>query len=143
MASSFLLLRHFAICLLNMKIVSSTSSFLPNTPGMEWRMVGYLNMTDPTQQCPVSWQTFTFPRSMCGKKTTAACDSLNIPTAGASYRTVCGRFRGYQMGSPDAFGLINSAFNLENEYVDGISITYGSPGNRHHVYIHMPLAFMN
>eukprot|EP00731_Ephydatia_muelleri_P002664 Em0001g2664a len=97
-------------------------------------MVGYLNMTDPTQLCPVSWQTFTSPRSMCGKKTTAACDSLKIPTAGASYRTVCGWFRGYQMGSPDAFGLINSAFNLENEYVDGISITYGSPGNRHHVY---------
>ena len=35
------------------------------------------------------------------------------------------------MGSPDAFNVAN---NLETGSVDGISITYGSPGNRHHVY---------
>ena len=95
-------------------------------------MLGYLDMTDPTQQCPDSWQKITSPRSSCGRKSNAPCDSLNISTSGATYQTVCGRFRGYQIGSPDAFGT--TAPNIETSYVDGVTITYGSPGNRHHVY---------
>ena len=124
------------MCLLKMAIVSSTSPFLPNTPDREWKMVGYLDMTDPTQQCPDSWQKISSPRSSCGKKSTAPCDSLNITTSGASYQTVCGRFRGYQKGSPDAFRKLNETIerNIETYYVDGVTVTYGSPGDRHHVY---------
>ncbi|KAL5515830.1 hypothetical protein EMCRGX_G001054 [Ephydatia muelleri] len=71
-----------------MAVVSTTSSFLQNqaTPGREWKKVGYLDMTDPTQQCPDSWQKITSPRSSCGKKSIATCDSLNIITSGASYQ---------------------------------------------------------
>ena len=134
MAISFLLLRHCAIpiCLLTMAVVSSTSPFLPNTPGLEWKLVGSLDMTDPTQQCPDSWQTFTSPRTSCGKKSGEYCDSLNITTSGASYQTVCGRFRGYQKGSPDAFHKFNASIpiNIETYY----TVTYGAPGNRHHVF---------
>ena len=133
MAFSVVLLYYTLICLLNMGIVRSTSPFLPNTPGLEWKIVGYLDMTDPAQQCPDSWQTITSPRSSCGRKSSAPCDSLNISTSGASYKTVCGRFRGYQIGSPDAFrNLILT--NIETYYVDGATVTYGLPGNRHHVY---------
>eukprot|EP00731_Ephydatia_muelleri_P003514 Em0001g3514a len=116
-------------------VVNSTPSFLQNRslPGREWKMVGYLDMTDPTQQCPDSWQKITSPRSSCGKKSTAPCDSLNIATSIASYQTVCGRFRGYQIGSDDAF-FYYSFPNIETHYVDGVSVTYGSPGSRHHVY---------
>ncbi|KAL5516997.1 hypothetical protein EMCRGX_G002461 [Ephydatia muelleri] len=49
-------------------------------------MVGYLDMTDPSQQCPDSWLKIASPRSSCGKRTTQTCDSLSIPTAGASYQ---------------------------------------------------------
>ena len=128
---------HFATCLLKMAcaFVNSTSPFLQTTPGREWKMVGYLNMADPTQQCPNSWQTFTSPRSSCGKKSSAPCDSLNIPTSGASYQTVCGWFLGYQIGTPDSFtSYAGLGYNLETYYVDGVSVTYGSPGNRSHVY---------
>ena len=129
---------HFATCLLKMAcaVVNSTSpAFLQTTPGQEWKVVGYLDMTDPTQQCPDSWQTFTTPRSSCGKIGSAPCDSLNIPTSGASYQTVCGWFRGYQIGTPDSFtSCAGLGFNLETYYVDGVSVTYGSPGNRSHVY---------
>ena len=62
-----------------------------------------------------------------------ACDSLSIPTFGFRYQKVCGRFRGYQFGSPDAFH-VSSSFRVEDGYVDGVSITYGSPGKRQHVY---------
>ena len=134
MALSSMAMRHFTIFLLNMAVVSSTSPFLTNTPGREWRQVGYLDMTDPTQQCPDSWQKLTSPISSCGKKSTErGCDSLKIPTNGASYQKVCGRFRGYQVGSTDAFGY-KTQLDIETAYMDGISITYGSPGNRHHVY---------
>ena len=131
MPSPFLLLSYFAVSLLNMAVVSSTSPFLTNTPGLEWKLVGSLNMTDPSKLCPDSWQSITSPRS-CGKKTTAPCDSLSIPTFGFRYQKVCGRFRGYQFGSPDAFHV--SSFRVEDGYVDGVSITYGSPGKRQHVY---------
>ena len=50
------------------------------------------DMTDPTQQCPDSWQKITSPKSSCGKKSTAPCDSLNIATSGAFYQTVCGSY---------------------------------------------------
>ena len=98
-------------------------------------MVGYLDMTDPTQRCPDSWQKITSPRSSCGRKSNSACDSLNITTSGASYQTVCGRFRGYQIASPDAFRKFNNlTYTVETNYVDGVSVTYGKPGNRRHVY---------
>eukprot|EP00731_Ephydatia_muelleri_P003801 Em0001g3801a len=116
-------------------VVNSTSPFLQTTPGRDWIKVGYLNMTDPTQECPNSWQKITSPRSSCRKKSSVPCDSLNITTSGASYQTVCGWFRGYQIGTPDAFA--NNAglgYNLETYYVDGVSVTFGSPGNRSHVY---------
>ena len=133
MPSPFLLLSYFAVSLLNMAVVSSTSPFLTNTLGREWKLVGSLNMTDPSKLCPDSWQSFTSPRS-CGKKTTAPCDSLSIPTFGFRYQKVCGRFRGYQFGSPDAFFRVSSPLRVEDGYVDGVSITYGSPGKRQHVY---------
>ena len=135
MEFSFSFLNCFSLCLLSLAVVNSTPSFLQNRslPGREWKMVGYLDMTDPTQQCPDSWQKITSPRSSCGKKSTAPCDSLNIATSGASYQTVCGRFRGYQIGSDDAF-FYYSFPNIETHYVDGVSVTYGSPGSRHHVY---------
>ena len=84
MAFSFLLLRQLAICLLSMAVVSATSLFLQSQtkPGWEWKIVGYLDMTDPTQRCPNSWQSITSPRSSCGKKTNDYCDSLTITTSG-------------------------------------------------------------
>ena len=56
---------------------------------------------------------------------------------------MCGRFRGYQIGSPDAFFKINDAIttSIETYYVDGVTVTYGSPGSRHHVYTYAAALF--
>ena len=43
---------------------------------------------------------------------------LFFSTNGVSYQHVCGRARGYQKGSTDAF--------RDSYYVDGLSITHGS-----------------
>ena len=64
-------------------------------------------------------------------------DSLAIGTSGTSYQTVCGRFRVYKVGSVDAFGRCGGPVTpstIEFPYVDGISITYESPGNRNHIF---------
>ena len=126
-----------------------------NVPGI-WKKVGYLDMSDPTQSCPASWMKFYTPRATCGKKTSGTtCDSVAIGTAGSTYSTVCGRFRAYQVGSTDAFGRCGlSASNprignyispntIEDPYVDGISITYGSPGQRHHVFTYAAGVYEN
>ena len=127
---------YLAVGLLNTMFSDITASFLlPDIPGKVWKKVGYLNMSDATQQCPNSWQTFTSPVRSCAKKDSGPCDSVLISTSGASYQMVCGRFLGYEMGTPDAFfSWIGLQRNLEWWYVDGVSITYGSPGYRHHVY---------
>ena len=70
-----------------------------------WMRVASLNMTDPNQQCPGNLQlSFTNPIRLCGRRRTdRGCDSVSFPTYGVQYRQVCGRVRGYQFGSPDAF----------------------------------------
>lgn len=45
-----------------------------------------------------------------------------------NYNKVCGRARGYQKGTPDGF---KSSGNIDS-YVDGLSITHGSP--RQHIW---------
>ena len=117
--------------------LTAASFFLPtsNVSGLHWTKVGYLNMSDPTQQCPASWQTFTSPRS-CGKKNNREpCGSVNISTCGTSYQMICGRFNGYHVGTTDAFmNYKGLGYSLDTYYVDGVSITYWSLGNRQHVY---------
>ena len=121
--------------------LSSNVPFPPDVPSgssCNWKKVGSLDMTDPTQQCPPSWAKIAAPRASCSKKTGQPCDSSVIGTSGASYQTVCGRFRGYQVGTPDAFarcGSPSGASNtIEDPYVDGISITYGPAGKRQHIF---------
>ena len=128
---------YLAVCLLSMVVfgdLTAASFFLPtsNVTGLQWTKVGYLNMSDPMQECPSSWQTFTSPRS-CGKKDNSApCASVSINTCGASYQMICGRFSGYQVGTPDAF--LNFSGLGYPYYVDGVTITYGSLENRQHVF---------
>ena len=54
-------------------------------------------------------------------------------TYGIQYQQVCGRVRGYQYRSPDAFSVsCPHPCTIDNVYVDGISITHGSP--REHIW---------
>ena len=102
--------------------------------------VGSMNRVDPTQPapCPTTWYANT--PSSCGRLSQSqvpGCDSVLIPTNGVGYQKVCGRFLGYQIGTPDAFNMAfspNIDHTIEGNYVDGISITYGLPGCRHHIF---------
>ena len=97
--------------------------------------VANLNMTDPNQQCPPNFSlSYTKPKRLCGKSTNGSgCDSVNFTTSGLQYNKACGRVVGYQFGTPNAFvAHQRNGFDINEAYVDGISITYGSP--RKHIW---------
>ena len=99
--------------------------------GLGWRRVAYLNMSDPSQQCPSVWQEITTPHRTCGRRSTSAsCEGLTYSTGSEQYDQVCGRIVGYQSGTPDAFRT--SSQSIDSYYLDGVSLTYGSP--RQHIW---------
>ena len=97
--------------------------------GSGWRRVAYLDMSDPSQQCPSAWQEITTPHRVCGT-TSSGCVGVNYTTGSEQYEQVCGRIIAYQSGSPDAFYGASSSINTY--YVDGVSVTRGSP--RQHIW---------
>ena len=107
-------------------------SFSTGTKG--WLRVANFNMKDPNQQCPPNFRLYTQPKRLCGKSTNGnGCDSVKFTTNGLQYNKVCGRVVGYQFQSPDAFVTYCSSHCSINEaYVDGVSITHGSP--RKHIW---------
>ena len=101
-----------------------------------WVRVANLNMTDPNQQCPENLNlSYTNPIRLCGRSTDgSSCDSVTFTTYGVQYRQVCGRVRGYQFNSPDAFQRLGCPFpcnTIDNPYVDGVSITHGASPRKH------------
>ena len=104
-----------------------------------WTRVAYLNMTDPNQQCPSAWTLQTRssePRRLCGRSSSgASCESVTYNTFGMNYSHVCGRVIGYQYYLTDAFHFLGQVpQSIEGYYVNGISLTHGSPGGRQHIW---------
>ena len=100
-------------------------------PGL-WHQVDSLNMSDPSQQCPSAWREYnTSGIRACGRpfNLEGSCAVTDYAHIGRQYSRVCGRFIGYQIGSPDAF--IGSGTRPVREVIvfDGISITYGTQQN--------------
>ena len=97
----------------------------------DWRCVAYLNMSDPTQQCPSAWQEITTPHRVCGRRSsTSSCEGVNYTTGSEQYDQVCGRIVGYQVGHACGFYFgSNYGQSINNYYVDGVSVTCGSPSN--------------
>ena len=97
-----------------------------------WRRVAYLNMSDPSQQCPSVWQEITTPHRVCGRRSTSAsCEGVTYSTGSEQYDQVCGRIIGYQLSTSDAFGT-GSSQSIDSYYMDGLSVTHGSP--RQHIW---------
>ena len=107
--------------------------------GGGWTRLGYLDMTDATQNCPSGFRLYpTDVIRACGRPITSSsngnCASVQFLSYGISYSQICGRVTGYQFGSPDASHIPSSPDrnDINAPYVDGVSITRGSP--RKHVW---------
>ena len=102
--------------------------FSPN-----WRHVAYIDTTLGPGQCPsglVEHVNSATNQRACGRSTDGGCSSVTYATGG-KYTNICGRVRGYQFNSPNAFEGLQGSL-IDDPYVDGISITRGNP--RQHVW---------
>ena len=96
-----------------------------------WRRVAYLDMADPSQQCPSVWQEITTPHRVCGRRSSSgSCEGVTYNTGGEQYHQVCGRIIGYQVGPPSTFR--GSNFSINDFYFEGVSLTHGFP--RQHIW---------
>ena len=104
-----------------------------------WTRVAYVNMTQPGATCPqgLSQKAFT-GLTLCGRSGEyvgtappgGGCQSTVFSILGLNYCQVCGQLRGYQYGTPNAFSG-NISRTIDEVYVDGVSITYGSAPRKH------------
>ena len=102
-----------------------------------WTRVAYLDMSDPEQECPSQFMEYSAnEKRACGRPTSnsGSCASITF-AANMSYTEVCGKVIGYQKGTPQAINTGTGHNNLNSYYVDGVSITYGSP--RQHIWTFM------
>ena len=96
--------------------------------------------------CPSGWTRYNF--NYCTGGSAAGCHSTHFSTNSTRYDKVCGKAVGYQKGTMDGFypyayahGKVKwytpytTSRSLDGVYVDGISITTGSP--RKHVWTYV------
>ena len=107
-----------------------------------WTRVGFLNMSDVTQNCPPDFRQYEIDGQLypnlggtrvCGRTpaSNSSCVSVQFPSYNISYSQVCGRVVGYAVATDDGFYL-SGPNDIDSAYVDGVSITRGSP--RQHVW---------
>ena len=94
-----------------------------------WMRVAHLDMTQSGSQCPQEFRKRNISGvDYCGRFETGNCISTTFSTLGIKYKQVCGRLRGYQYGSPTSFySYWKKEQDINGYYMDGASITYGSP----------------
>ena len=103
-----------------------------------WMQVANIDMTDSTQTCPTGFTEITraeAPKRICtASSTNSGCFGITFSANGVPYSSVCGRVIGYQEGTPNAFYPyhINTDLTIDDIYVDGLSLTHGSP--RQHIW---------
>ena len=98
-----------------------------NESGGKWMRIAYLNMSDPSAQCPDGWREVQSPIRTCRRQVDTRINSVNYTSYGIPYSRVYGRISAYQFGTPEGFlGYTNQCQQTLNDpYVDGISITFG------------------
>ena len=100
-----------------------------------WMRVAELNMTDSSEHCPsgLRQRTDSSIRTCVSSNQNSACSSIYFNIQSLEHSKVCGMIRAYQIGSPGAFyrGEISNP-TIEQNYVDGVSLTHGHP--RQHIW---------
>ena len=68
--------------------------------GSGWRRVTFINMTDPTQNCPQGLNLTSYSKRSCGRAGTERrhCSSVTFIVGAPQYSQVCGRTRAHQFG---------------------------------------------
>ena len=99
--------------------------------GGGWMRVAYLNMTDSSEKCPNKFRLYSENGvRACGRPVSSggSCARITFSSGNIAYSQICGKVIGYQVGSTD--GPVGN--NINGPYIDGISLTHGSP--RKHIW---------
>ena len=98
-----------------------------------WMRIANLN-TGRGDDCPSGWTNFTTPVAACiAPRSNLGCYPAKFTTFNLPYKQICGMALGYQRGSTDGFAAFHfSKRSINGPYVDGVSITYGTP--RKHIW---------
>ena len=96
-----------------------------------------MNMGRHSQVCPEGLMFYEQSSiRLCGRVTSTSqsgsCSSTYFSSRNVKYSEVCGRVLAYQYSSTDAFGHVDIRNDIDTSYVDGVSITHGSP--RKHIW---------
>ncbi len=96
--------------------------------------MAFLNMSDSTSTCPRlgAWRELATPVRSCGRSTADGCSSAFFPNNGQRYSRICGRITGYGINRPDSFADRELTLTVDENYLDGVSITRGNP--RQHIW---------
>ena len=98
-----------------------------------WMRIADLD-TSRGDDCPSGWTKITTPVAACiAPSNNSGCYTTNFSTLSIPYSKICGMAVGYQKDTPNGFAARAYSTQLINDaYVDGISITYGTP--RKHIW---------
>ena len=119
----------------DVRVILSAVHTCDGSPG--WRRVGFVNMTDPSQDCPPGLNITSHPIRTCGSShdNDHGCSSTSFSVGGIEYGLVCGRIRAYQYGRTFAFNnYLRLGRTIEESYADGVSLTHGVAGERQHIW---------
>ena len=97
-----------------------------NITSTKWKRIAYFDTTSG-DSCPTGLRTVTntsTDQTACGKTANGGCTSLQFSPNG-NYTNVCGRVRGYQDYSTEAFHTGTNS--IDSYYLHGVSITHGTP----------------
>lgn len=103
---------------------------VPRRCQMTFRSGGWTNALDfdsIRDSCPAPWQAAGTKQHVCIDGTMTGMSAINVGSPIASFREVMTTVIGFQRGSTDGF----HPRAIEDAYVDGLSITAGSP--RRHI----------
>uniref|UniRef100_A0A1X7TJV5 Fibrinogen C-terminal domain-containing protein n=1 Tax=Amphimedon queenslandica TaxID=400682 RepID=A0A1X7TJV5_AMPQE len=109
-------------------------SSLPYNGNKGWIRIAHLDLYN-TKDCPTGFRLIeTQGIRACGRPYTKkiwSCTSTFFQVEGFKYSQIHGKLVGYQVGSPDGIRS-GPTININSEYVDGFSLTYGR--TRKHIW---------
>ncbi len=100
-----------------------------------WTRIGHVDMTDGGTECPRGLEYAEIEgKGLCQRPRdqVPGCSSTTFAVQGIQYSKVCGKVIGYQYYATDGFGPARGVNSIDGTYIDGVSITHGSP--RKHIW---------
>ena len=103
-----------------------------------WTRIANFSMVNSSGECPGDLKLVTVNQiRSCGRNQLAGgCSSAFFPSNNIPYSKVCGRVRGYQHSSPNAFYWysVQNTLTIDDFYVDGAVLTYNNDSRREHIW---------